>query len=180
MVVHPLSIPTHQLTPGSLLQPGYPTAPRGGCLPLLPPGPGGVHRPLPRRTRSSTPLARSSPAVPYLEREFDPAIAVCGYRAPLAPRLARPSLSYVGPLLLSNELQQAERAGFEPARLNAYTISNRAHSTKLCDLSSSRRAHYSNKRGLCKKPFAGIIRGVGPSNPSFLICNSPRRRQVWT
>jgi hypothetical protein len=29
----------------------------------------------------------------------------------------------------------AERAGFEPARLIAYTISGRAHSTKLCDLS---------------------------------------------
>ena len=30
----------------------------------------------------------------------------------------------------------AERAGFEPARLIAYTISNRAHSTGLCDLSA--------------------------------------------
>jgi hypothetical protein len=61
---------------------------------------------------------------------------------------------------LSNELQQAERAGFEPARLNAYTISNRAHSTKLCDLSSSRRVHYSYKRGLCKTSFASIIEAL--------------------
>ncbi len=32
----------------------------------------------------------------------------------------------------------AERAGFEPARLIAYTISNRAHSAGLCDLSVGR------------------------------------------
>ncbi len=31
--------------------------------------------------------------------------------------------------------QKAERAGFEPARRLAYTISNRAHSAGLCDLS---------------------------------------------
>ena len=37
---------------------------------------------------------------------------------------------------------QAERAGFEPARLIAYTISNRAHSTGLCDLSKS---HYTTR-----------------------------------
>ena len=35
----------------------------------------------------------------------------------------------------------AERAGFEPARLIAYTISNRAHSTGLCDLSGYQK-HY--------------------------------------
>ena len=62
----------------------------------------------------------------YLKEEFDPAIAVCGYRAPLAPHLARPCLSYLVTLSLSS-LVQAERAGFEPARLIAYTISNRAH-----------------------------------------------------
>src|SRR5437763_1168351 len=31
------------------------------------------------------------------EREVSPAIADCGYRAPLAPRLARPSTVYPGP-----------------------------------------------------------------------------------
>src|SRR3990172_8118335 len=30
------------------------------------------------------------PGFPGLEREFDPAVADCGFRAPLAPRLARP------------------------------------------------------------------------------------------
>ena len=126
MAVHPLSIPTYQLASDSLLQSGDPTAPRGICLPLLPPGPGGFHRPLPRRTQSSTPLGRSSHEMRYLKEEFDPAIAVCGYRAPLAPHLARPCLSYLVTLSLSS-LVQAERAGFEPARLIAYTISNRAH-----------------------------------------------------
>ena len=36
----------------------------------------------------------------------------------------------------------AERAGFEPARLIAYTISNRAHSTGLCDLSAMRALYH--------------------------------------
>ncbi len=94
-VVHPLSMTTHRLTAASQLQSGNPTAPRGGCLPLLPPGPGGVHRPLPRRTQSSTPLGRSSPNVQHLEGEFDPAVADCGYRAPLAPHLARPCPFYL-------------------------------------------------------------------------------------
>jgi hypothetical protein len=42
------------------------------------------------RTRLSTPLNKNkiSPAV-NLKQEFSPAIAVFGYRAPLAPRLAR-------------------------------------------------------------------------------------------
>ncbi len=31
---------------------------------------------------------------PVLEREFNPAIEDCGYRAPLAPHLARPQPSY--------------------------------------------------------------------------------------
>src|SRR5262249_9426324 len=34
-------------------------------------------------------LARADPEALSLEREFNPAIADCGYRAPLAPRLAR-------------------------------------------------------------------------------------------
>jgi hypothetical protein len=144
-----------RLATASLLQPSYPTAPRGGCLPLLPPGPGGVHRPLPRRTQPSTQLNRNSPDTLHREREFDPAIAVCGYRAPLAPRLARPWLSYAVVFLLSNLGPEAERAGFEPARLNAYTISNRAHSTKLCDLSTRR--DYSDKKGLCKTVIASIM-----------------------
>ena len=45
----------------SLLRPGTPAAPRRDRLPLLPPGPGGVHGLLPRRTQPSTPLI---PAVP--------------------------------------------------------------------------------------------------------------------
>src|SRR6266540_4458930 len=44
-----------------LLRPGAPTAPREYRLPLLPPGPGGVHRSLPRRTRPSTPPGRELP-----------------------------------------------------------------------------------------------------------------------
>jgi len=55
MVVHPPSNRTTRLTRASRLQSGTPAAPRRGSLPLLPPGPGGVRRLLPRRTQSSTP-----------------------------------------------------------------------------------------------------------------------------
>jgi len=56
LVVHPLSNRTNRLTDTSLLQPGAPAAPRRDRLPLLPSGPGGVHRLLPRRTQLSSPL----------------------------------------------------------------------------------------------------------------------------
>ena len=44
-----------------------------------------------------SPQRRSAPPVSRyhaLEQEFSPAIAACGYRAPLAPHLARPREAY--------------------------------------------------------------------------------------
>jgi len=41
--------------------------------------------------------AQPVPRYTNLGREFSPAIAACGYRAPLAPRLARPLRSYHAP-----------------------------------------------------------------------------------
>ncbi len=114
MAVHPLLMSTGRLTADSLLRSGNPTAPRGGCLPLLPSGPAGIRRPLPRRTQPSTPLGRGSPDMRHLEGEFDPAIADCGYRAPLAPRLARPCLSYLGTLRLSSPEQQRRGRDLNP------------------------------------------------------------------
>ena len=61
-------------------------------LPLLPSGPDGVHEGPLRETRSSTSLTRAGSTKRSLGREFNPAIADCGYRAPLPPRLARPHL----------------------------------------------------------------------------------------
>jgi len=91
-VVHPLSIRTADLLPGSQLQPGLSAAPETNYLPLLPSGPDGVRSVSPRRARLSTLTYREqSPRDLNLEREFDPAIADCGCRAPLAPRLARPN-----------------------------------------------------------------------------------------
>ena len=79
------------------LPPGGPAAPRNCHLPLLPSGSDGVHGVLPRRTRRSLPTHKQqSRREPDLERGFDPAIADCGYRAPLAPHLARPSKCYYG------------------------------------------------------------------------------------
>ena len=89
--VHPLS--TRKPVGGPWLASSGPATlrhPSGHCLPLLPSGPGGVHRPSPRRTSPSTPLGQNRPKTLSLEREFNPAVADCGYRAPLAPRLARP------------------------------------------------------------------------------------------
>ena len=45
-------------SPGIRLRPGAPAAPRGDCLPLLPSGPDGVHKPRARRTWPSTPSHR--------------------------------------------------------------------------------------------------------------------------
>ena len=66
---------TLRLRPASRLRPGTPTAPKSDYLPLLPSGPDGVHRLLPRRTRPSTPLSRCSPTMPYLDRELNPPVA---------------------------------------------------------------------------------------------------------
>jgi hypothetical protein len=95
--VHPLSIAAFRLTAVSRLGSGDPAAPENDYLPLLPSGSDGVRRFSPRRTQSSTPLSRRSPTMPDLEREFNPAVADCGYRAPLVPRLARPLILPNGP-----------------------------------------------------------------------------------
>ncbi len=90
-VVHLLFDQHRAPTTNGQLRPGTPTAHRGNCLPLLPSGPDGVHKPRLRRTWPSTPpssVVRTPDA--GLEQEFSPAIADCGYRAPLTPRLARP------------------------------------------------------------------------------------------
>ena len=72
------------------LRAGAPAAPEGIYLPLLPSGPGGIHRPSPRRTRSSTRNSTGYVLQPKTSGwEFSPAVADCGYRAPLVPRLAR-------------------------------------------------------------------------------------------
>ena len=48
--------------------------------------------------------------------EFDPAIADCGYRAPLVPHLARPHTNGTQVDQERQEKKLAERAGFEPAK----------------------------------------------------------------
>src|ERR1700682_771873 len=63
-------------------------------LPLLPSGPDGVHRFRAAQGPAFNASARDDPGSQALRREFDPAIADCGYRAPLAPRLARPRRLY--------------------------------------------------------------------------------------
>ena len=77
---HPTAYLSHRLPPGE------PAAPRKYYLPLLSSEPDRIHSFLPRRTRCSLPMGgRHSRKVRYLEQESDPAIADCGYRAPLSP-----------------------------------------------------------------------------------------------
>lgn len=99
------------------------------CLALLPSGPDAVHKMTLRETFPSTlRVVRFRQAGP-LGREFSPAGADCGYRAPLAPRLARPEGSVpseTGPC----HILLAEAEGFEPPRrLPPYTLSRRVPST---------------------------------------------------
>ena len=69
---------------------GDPAAPRVICLPLLPSGPGGVHKSLLHGTQPSTPSCQDRDLVSEPGEVFSPAVADCGRRAPLAPHLAQP------------------------------------------------------------------------------------------
>ena len=71
------------------LRPGVPTAPARARLPLLPSGPDGIRRLVSRRTRPSTLRAEGCLDHSGRGRGFGPGKAGSGYRAPLAPRLAR-------------------------------------------------------------------------------------------
>ena len=82
------------LTTGRLIAvhssgPGAPAAPAGDRLRLLPSGPDLVHKPTPRGTRTIDAPSDGATGAEPLGREFSPARADCGYRAPLPPRLAR-------------------------------------------------------------------------------------------
>ena len=71
-----------------------PSSPREVGLRLLPSGPDRVRRSPPRGTLPSTSRIAASPETPDLEREFNPAKAGCGFRAPPAPHLARSAAQY--------------------------------------------------------------------------------------
>src|SRR3984885_13950435 len=74
----------------SRLRSGTPVAPEGGRLRLLPSGPDLVHGSSSPRDRTIDAAHRAlTPGPEPLGRGFSPARADCGYRAPLAPRLAR-------------------------------------------------------------------------------------------
>ena len=75
--------------PTERLEPGFPGAPVSFRLPLLPSGSDGVHGLPPPRTQLSTSTRRIEALDSSLGREFHPAVADCGFRAPLAPHVAR-------------------------------------------------------------------------------------------
>ena len=84
---HPALYKAHRRYPDSQLGPGSLTAHRRSHLVLLHSCPDTVHEVLLRKTQTSTPLIRGSPASPYPRRDITSAGADCRYRAPLSPRL---------------------------------------------------------------------------------------------
>jgi len=97
------------------LRPGTPTSPEEYRLWLLPSGPDQVRGSSPRGTQPSAPRGPRSPTGSDLGRGFSPARADCGYRAPLAPRLARSIASITEPLAprqrLAERTAPAARSG---------------------------------------------------------------------
>ena len=84
---HPALYTAHRRYPGSQLGPGFLAAHRMTHLVLLHSCPDTVHEVLLRKTQTSTPLTRGSPARTYPRRDITPAGADCRFRAPLSPRL---------------------------------------------------------------------------------------------
>jgi hypothetical protein len=79
-----------------LLEPGCLAAPERHCLALLPSGPDAVRRLPVRGTWLSTLRAPAqTPDDSAPQAVLGPAIADCGFREPLAPRLARPGRTMV-------------------------------------------------------------------------------------
>ncbi len=79
-----------------LLEPGCSAAPGRHCLALLPSGPDAVRRLPVRGTWLSTLRAPAqTPDDSAPQAVLGPAIADCGFREPLAPRLARPGRTMV-------------------------------------------------------------------------------------
>ena len=93
MVVHPPSICVRHWFTAFQLRPGDPAAPREVHLPLLPPGPDGVRRHLPRGDRiliTFKPVATG--CCQTSGGASAPRVEHFGFRAARAPRLARPAL----------------------------------------------------------------------------------------
>ena len=89
---HPPLLRPERLAVGCWLRPGGLAAPEGSFVPLLPLGPDGVIRPSSHEARPSAPSTRSRHVAGRPQAGIRPAIADCGFRAPLAPHLARPLL----------------------------------------------------------------------------------------
>jgi len=88
---------------GCRLQSGDPAAHGMASLPLLPPGPDGVRRIPLRRTRPST--SRAQPTASRhgpSDGDSAPLRRIADYRAPPAPRLARPPQGYLWPVVGAN------------------------------------------------------------------------------
>ena len=129
MAVHLSSIQPSGRYHDSQLQPGFPTAHAGIHLPLLPPGPDGVHECTLRRTQSSSPLIAAGPHKTAPRTGIPP----CSSGLQVQGTATSPSST-----AKFCRQKMAERVGFEPTRqrASAYSLSRRAPSTGLGHLSS--------------------------------------------
>ena len=118
----PLLERPYELTGTGWLRPGDPVAPGRYRLVLLPFGPDTIHRLPPHRTQPST---LPGPAVPARRRpskgNSTPPGADFGFKAPLAPRLARPHASYPIRNALSNTIAVSDGAGNSLSQQNGVT-----------------------------------------------------------
>jgi len=132
-------------------------------LRLLPSGPDRVRGSLPRGTQPSSPLSPSSPTRPDLERELSPAIADCGYRAPLVPRLARPGLYHTRP--------HPSRQGYgQPREVGSAHDASTAPTTEALDSLSSeiRRLKITSTSGIYV-PLGKILRIIANLKYNVLV-----------
>ena len=103
-----------------MLGPGLTAAPERNSLALLPSGPDAVRRLPVRGTRPSTLRAwAQAPEKPAPRAVFGPAGADCGFREPLAPRLARPGGASV---LATCALRARSSAGERPRFVRALSV----------------------------------------------------------
>ncbi len=110
------------------LRPGTPTSPEEDRLWLLPSGPDQVHGSSPRGTQPSSPRGPGSPTGLDLGREFSPARADCGYRAPLAPRLARSGSQYNRATRITPTVRYTGSTGSPPGQDRThFVISSTCH-----------------------------------------------------